>query len=364
MAVMSHINHSRSKANCLAVVIEQDLRRRNLSVGDPYLTAIEAGNNFGADQTTATRALSLLAKRGMLIRKRGAGTFVGHMEAEAPVSALRTVHVLKGPMKDGSGWSSSVGEFVQGLHDAMPKFQVQSNILPRDNPAERAHQILMSQIAGGSLAGILLLSCPREVQEFVLELRLPAVSYGCVYSTTRSLLSFDQDQFESGRLQAEYLLKRGHRRIVLLMRDLWRPGDNRMAEGINHAMAEAGLAIGSLSTRSIPEEETLIRKEIHRILSINDRPTGMICRSARFAEIALAAVRSHSMSVPEDLDIVFSHHNKSDSEGLRLPQVCPQITYSEHVTLVTQTLCKLISGEQPENRNIRLAVELVGPEQT
>ena len=68
------------------------------------------------------------------------------------------------------------------------------------------------------------------------------------------------------------------------------------------------------------------------------------------------------MSIPEDLDVVFNHYDKSISGTLNLPRVCPKNSCSEQVRLVAQTLDKIINGNQIENQHVRLPVELVGPE--
>lgn len=359
---MNYSAAPQSKVYRLASLIEQDLRQRDLDAGDPYLTATEAGADFGVDQFTATRAMSLLAKRGLLIRKRGVGTFVGKMEPEAIMPALRSLHVLKGSAKGEHKWGFPIGEIVEGLHETLPGFQVQSNILPHHNPAEIA-SLLEQRALDGSVAGMILLSCPREVQELVLENRLPAVSFGGVYPNTKNIPSIDLDQFESGRLQAEYLLNRGHRRIMLLMRENWRPGDNRLVDGVNKAMADAGLGFGALVTRSIPEEISLIKNEIHRLLFIDDRPTGLICRCWRFAETAAKVLRSRSMSAPDDLDIVFNHYDERISASLNLPRTCAKISSREQVKLVAGTLEKIINGQQLEDNHVVLPVKLVEPEQ-
>ncbi len=361
MLILMFMNYSaapQSKVYRLASLIEQDLRRRGLDVGDPYLTATEAGADFGVDQFTATRAMSLLAKRGILTRKRGVGTFVGEMEPESTNTAMRSLHVLQGSTRDGHKWGFPIGEIVEGLHDILPGYQVQSNILPHHSPAE-IPRLVEQRTLDSSVAGIILLSCPREVQELVLEKRLPAVSFGSVYPNTQNIPSVDLDQFESGRLQAEYLLKRGHRRIMLLMRENWRPGDNRLVDGVNKAMADAGLGFDSLVTRSIPEENSLIKNEIHRLLFIDDRPTGLICRCWRFAETAIDVLRSRSMSIPDDLDIVFNHYDETISASLNLPRTCAKLSSREQVKLVFQTLEKIINGQQIESNHVVLPVQLV-----
>ncbi|MCX7426525.1 MAG: substrate-binding domain-containing protein [Planctomycetia bacterium] len=345
----------------LASLIEQDLRRRGLASGDPYLTASEAGDDFGVDPFTATRAMSLLAKRGILIRKRGVGTFVGQCEPHPSASALRCIHILKGPARDDARWSFPVGELVEGLHESLPGYQVQSDVLSPQSFADFVRQVIERRTADGSLAGMILMGCPREVQELVLAHRVPAVIFGSAYPNTRALPSVDVDQYESGRLQAGYLLARGHRRLMLLMRETWRPGDNRLVDGVNRAMADAGLSFGALVTRSIPEEVALVRNEIERLLSLEDRPTGLICRCLRFAETALEVVQSRSLRVPEDLDVVFNHYDRAASAPLALPRVCPRLSSRQQVALVAQTLDRVIGGMPLATEHATLSVELVEP---
>ena len=90
------------------------------------------------------------------------------------------------------------------------------------------------------MAGLVLLGCPREVQEAALDIGAPAVVFGGVFATTRSLPSVDVDQHEAGRLMARYVVERGHHRIGLITRDTWLPGDNRLLDGVNEVLSEAG----------------------------------------------------------------------------------------------------------------------------
>lgn len=359
---MEKLISKHSKVHRLASLIEQDVRKRGLAVGDPYLTASEAGDSFRVDQFTATRALNLLAKRGVLVRKRGVGTFIGEVKEESTGPMLRTLLVLCGVQKESEKWVFPIGEMLQGLHVFMPGYQVQSYILPKEKFIDPVRTIIRQGSSDGTLTGILLLSCPREVQELIVKNDLPAVSFGSVYPNTSSIASVDQDQFEVGRLQAKYLLDRGHRRVMLLMNDTWRQGDNRMVEGVNHAMSEAGLNMGSLITRSIPEEESYVRNEIHRLLFIDNRPTGLICRCPQFAETAVEVLESKSLRVPDDLDVVFSSNFIDQSSKLNLARVCPKLSRLEIAALVVKTLDKIISDEPLENLHVNLPVEIVGPE--
>ena len=352
----------------IAETLRKDIHRRALRTGDHYLTAAEASQMLGVSPAMANRAMNVLAGRRLLIRQRRRGTVIGPaFQPRTPPQALRVIHIFKGLINDEKKWTSVIGDFLHGLHTVLPGYQVQSNILPRHNPAEMVRHICKQQTSNGSLSGIILLSCPREVQEMVQELvrehRLPAVSFGAVHHNITRIPSLDYDQFESGRLQAKYLIDRGHRRIVLLMRENWLPGDNLLVEGINQALVDASPSYGVLSTRSIPEVVALIKTEMARLLSIGDRPTGLICRSPLFAETAAEVARLRSMRVPEDLDIIFDANDRRFSAELNLPRTSAIYFSHKQLTMVAETLEIILGGKQIKNNHIILPVELVGPEQ-
>ena len=321
---------------------------------------------LGVSQVMANRAMNVLAGRRMLVRRRRRGTFVGPAFQSPKPTALRVIHVFKGLSKDERQWSLVMGDCLHGLHASLPGYQVQANILPPHNPAHLVKQVFDQFASDKTLSGVILLSCPREVQETVQSLsqehNVPAVSFGTLYPNITTIPSVDHDQYEAGRLMADYLIARGHRRIMLLMKEHWLPGDNRMLAGINQALADAKLNYGALSTHAIPEVAAMAKTEMARLLSEDDRPTGVISRSPLFAEAAIEMARARSMRIPEDLDIVFEANDRTFSPELRLPRACAVHSSSEQLALVAETLEKLIAGTPIENMKTVLPAELVQPE--
>ena len=360
---MSNTTTPHSRVQRLAVLIENDVRRRGLVAGDAYLTAAQASKDFGVDPFITTRAMSLLAERGILVRKRGIGTFVGKRidAAHAELPALKHIHVIQGVAPNEPRWCFPIGQVLQGLHDKLSSYQIQSTILPADNPILLARKLIDQHTSDGSLAGMLLLRCNREIQQLVLDRHVPAVVFGGVFSTTMGLASVDIDQFESGRLAAEQLLKAGHKRIMVLMRDNWLPGDNRFVEGITRAMSDAGATFDALITRSTCEEVPALENEIHRLFELENRPTGLICRSGRFAEIALGVLQSKGLSTPNDLEIIFDSYDSSIAVELGLSCICPEVPCKSQSALVAQTLSEQLESNQEGARHITLPVRLFDP---
>ncbi len=88
------------------------------------------------------------------------------------------------------------------------------------------------------LGGIVLALGTRAIQEYLAKSGLPVVIYGSVFPGI-NLPSVDVDQRTAGRLLAQQAIRAGHRRLVFVGRELWRPGDNQAFDGIQEA-AHAG----------------------------------------------------------------------------------------------------------------------------
>ena len=348
-----------SKVQHVASLIEQDVRRRGLSAGEPYLTAQQAGENLGIPRRTASRAMGLLAKRGLLVRKRGVGTFVGPELQRHQGPELKCVHVLAG--SDAENSDVPFGELLEGLLDARAGREVQFNLLPRHHPAAYVRELIRKGAGDGSLSGLVLVQCPRVIRELVLASNVPAMVFGNRYQNTGKLPSIEVDQLEFGRLQAQYLLDQGHRRIAFLNHETWLPGDNLLVDGLNQVLAEARLSHGALVIRSIPVEHSVAMEEIRRLLSMEDGPTGLVCRGRLFADAAVAVVELLGLAVPEDIGVIFDHHVTKSLARPCLPHVRAELEYYPQAVMVGHMLRELVDGKRPEPEHVVLPAVLVEP---
>jgi LacI family transcriptional regulator len=198
----------------------------------------------------------------------------------------------------------------------------------------------------------------REVHEDVLESGVPAVVFGGVYPRTSALLSVDSDQAQIGYQLARYLLGRGRRRLALITRETWLPGDSLQHDGICRALGEEKAGCGSVMIRGIPPVGLdLAAETIAQLLRQPDRPTGLICHGPVFAKTALCVAAEMGLAVPKDLDIVFDHWTSRSEIGL--PHTRPDVSYKEQAWLVGQLLRELINGRRPEQEHVVIGVQLV-----
>ncbi|MCD4823481.1 MAG: substrate-binding domain-containing protein [Phycisphaerae bacterium] len=341
-----------------AALLERDIERKGLLPGQPYLTGTEAARMLGVHIAMANRAMVLLVEKSLLVRKPGVGTFVGPQVASRAAVELKSVHVLGSLDRFGGGFPQQI--LLETLASAMPQHSVHLDILPRGNAVSHVKRGLEGKCDNRDIAGVVLLGCPAEIQSEVLNSGIPAVVFGGVYHETTALPSIDKDQYRMGRIEAEYLLKKGHRKIAYFCRETWLPGDNLRLDGLNDALSEAELNHGSLIIRSLRDDKATIESEARLLLSMPDRPTGLICCSPAFAEAVLASAESLGIHVPGDIDIVFNNtsRTRTSSAVSRLPQIWAEMDSVAQSQYVSSMLKKCIDGQMPEPEHVVLPVRL------
>lgn len=349
----------------LSHLLEEDILRRKLCAGDRFMTSDEAGRKFGVSRATAHRAFQLLAGRDLLVSKPRQGTFVGpaspHQKPAPP--ELRCVHAVIDPERLRAGLS--VGELVEGIHTALPEHDFQLNYLPTANPVGYITSLLREVSDDGDeenqpRRGFVLLGCPRRVQELVAESCLPAVIFGSRYPTAASIPSISVDNVAKGRLLTRYLLERDHRRIGLVMRETWLPGDRRVFEGINQELAEAELPHGTLSICTVPNDDKVIYTELCAWLKSNEPPTALICQQ-RFTEAVQASLRQLECRVPEDLEVVVETTDHVTDFTRGVPHTLSQVPFLDRVKRAGELLSRVFRGEEFTTTEI-LPVTVVAPE--
>ena len=284
-------------AEQLAKLLETDIVRRGLREGDRYLTNKQAAELFQVSEVTAHRAMRVLASRNKIVRRRRAGSFVGPESNVTKPTGLRCVHVLI------PYWLKSdypLAAVIDGLRSEVPGVQVQFNFPPEHDMIPFLHALVDQVENSDTLVGIVAASVSREARRFFQDRDLPVVVSGHTEADI-SLPWVDRDQRRIGEMLSQYLVDRGHRRIAMIMREQWAPGDNLVAEGIDRVVAGAK---AELAVRSVLVKEELTAAVIRDLLRSPARPTGLICRSEQHAVWCAQTAEAIGLSVPGDVEIV------------------------------------------------------------
>jgi DNA-binding LacI/PurR family transcriptional regulator len=358
---MSSADTGPSKAHWLAKRMEEEILARGLRPGEPFLTTAQAGRQMGITKSMAYRAMKILTERQVLVSHPGRGTFIGPRGVGGGLEQTKCCHVFLTQDLFRSSGHAAYG-WLAGLSTTLVGYGIRFDFISPHDAEGQVHRLLEQGLVLGTLGCVVLVGCPREVQEQVLLRGVPALVLGSDYSTTRQLPSVDADQLEAGRLATQYLLRRGCRRIALLMRETWFPGDRRMFEGVGRALDEAKLGHDALVLRNLPVDPGALTNDMGRLLAQEGFPRGCICRSPLFAQAAQQAAISLWPRASQGLELVIAGLDRRAAADLGVPSVSMKVDTEQLAALGGGMLLKLVNGGRLDPLHVILPVELMEPE--
>jgi DNA-binding transcriptional regulator YhcF (GntR family) len=285
---MPAASSQRPRLLLLADRLEGDIRARRLKAGDAYLTTAEAARMLQVNGNLANRALQLLVQRGRLERRQRRGSFVAEAQTNGHTSPLARVHLVvhqrylraEGLLADGT---------IIGMQQELPGVEVDFNFLPSNDCADYVSRLVSDALRTRTPEGFVLVRAPLEAHRQIHASGLPTVVHGTVYPAVTQLSSIDVDHRAKAQLLVDYLLRRGHRRFAVLLRETQFPGDHALLDGLFDALTAAQVSCGAVRVRSVANDRTLIAATLDEILASGDGSLGVICRSQPLAEAVLAA---------------------------------------------------------------------------
>ncbi|MBN1588578.1 MAG: substrate-binding domain-containing protein [Pirellulales bacterium] len=339
----------------LADRIVADIRGRQMSVGDRYLTRDETQRTFGASTGLTNRALRWLAMENVLDRRQRSGTFIGPNAPVQSPARVRTIHVLlPADRRDVFGYPFDIA--VRALCKEIPDASVQFSFVPERNEVEYAKELISASQMTGQCYGVVSISGTHELNAYLAQTHVAAVAQSSYVLDAGAIPTVDLDLHEGGRLLAEYLVRQGHRRIALIHAAQPRQGDNEFFDGISEAMTAAELPHNGLIYRFVPPGVETIAAETHRLLDSEDPPTAFIGRVGSIAKVIADAVATRDMRVPDDVEITFIDHATSTAERSPHPHVCPEPTFEETIAIIAKMLRDLVENKKLKSRRILVPV--------
>ena len=327
-----------SNSTHLAKRLEVEISRRHLLPGDRFMTAVEAGHVLGVSRATADRAMSVLARREVLQRRRALGTFVGPNARSAKKVQTRMVYVLFPEIFTSQNSHLNPGLIMDGIRQQIPDANVQFCFFPQENALAHVREQLDQSYTDGTLAGVVAISCPDEIYVYLAQAGMPTVVFGSLHQGNSKLVSIDQDNRQAGRLLTKHLLDHGHRRMALVTVMDGRPGDHEFFDGISEVLSEAELPHNSLVVRVVNSHGSGAKLAIGRILDAPDPPTGIIIRHQHFAQILEEAAAERGLAIPGDIEIVRHAFNPDNID--KHTCVRPTVNEDEIAKLIGESLKK------------------------
>ncbi|GAA5152943.1 LacI family DNA-binding transcriptional regulator [Pseudonocardia eucalypti] len=285
--------------------VKRELRgaitRGDFSPDQPFVTQREIVERYGVSTTTAVRALNELVADGLVVRRRGKGTFVAERSAPAATDARLLTFINPGPC----GWHET--EMLGGLVTASGALGYRLAIERSETVAHEEE--LLRRAADGGSAGVVLY--PRDgsvAADGVERLRRAGVAVVLVdrYLPGLPTDAVIFDDFLVGYDVTSAMLDRGHRAPGVLWSETEVTSVRDRQAGHYRALRERGLP-------ELPERTALRvydqlepaarRARLRAMLDSAEPLTALICGNAPTLELVVSDLLEMEAGFPGTLEL-------------------------------------------------------------
>lgn len=233
--------------------------------------------------------------------------------------------------------SPSFTDRLRGVAAALANSQYELVIYTVDS-ARRLDSYLATLPLRGNLDGLIVMSLPVS-DAAAQRLLANGLETVLIEHTNQNFSSIMVDDYGGGRLAAQYLFEKGHRRCAYVYfgehpEYSIHPELERL-RGFREGLAEYGVPLPDTYVRYVPVSRRGIREQLRDLYALPEPPTAIFAPSDDLAIRVIHRTRELGLQVPRDISVV----------GL------DDIDIAEHVDLTTISQALAESG--------RMAVELL-----
>ncbi|MFN7252283.1 MAG: GntR family transcriptional regulator [Anaerobacillus sp.] len=321
----------------------------------------ELMREFGVSRHTIRVALGELVNEGWLYREQGAGTFVAERTKEGirPENKIKNIAIVTTYISD-----YIFPSIIRGAEAYLSNQGYQVSLYSTNNNHENEKRVLES-ILSQDVDGVIIeptksaFSNPNINYYFNLErLNIPYIMINAFYDELEPLCLVVNDEL-GGFMQTEHLLKLGHRNIVGFFKTDDLQGIKRMKGYIKaHRINQIPISPNNIITYSSEEKTRKAPDELKKLLSSEEKPTGIICYNDEIALILLDVLREKKLQVPKDVSIVgYDDSFLAQASEVKLTTI--NHPKNEMGETAAKMIVQLVKGKDGPNRKFDVKVETV-----
>lgn len=269
----------------------------------------ELMKEFGVSRHTVRLAIGDLVTKGWLYREQGSGTFCADrskLNNNQKLSTQKSIAIVTTYLSD-----YIFPSIIRGAESRLSDEGYQVSIFSTNNNHENERNIL-EKILTQQFDGVIVEPTKSGYSNpnitYYLNLEHTAIPYIMINAFYDELepISIVMDDEKSGFLQAEHLIKLGHKKIVGCFKTDDTQGIKRM-KGFLKAHRQNNIPINpsNIITYNTEEKHTKPIEELGKLLDSNNNSiTGLVCYNDELAMAYLDLLRTKNIRVPEDISIV------------------------------------------------------------
>lgn len=191
----------------------------------------------------------------------------------------------------------------------------------------------------------------RDVTGLLPEFSKPVVYTYC-YTTDPKDYGFNYDDEYGAYEAADYMAKRGHRRIALISGTIDSVPAHDRFQGYIRALAENRLEFNPLYVKTGDWEVESGYRLAGELLSLEQPPTAILAMNDLMAAGAMRACEERGLSIPEDISLM-GFDNREFAEFIRPGLTTMALPLRELGEKAAETLIGIVNGELPPVRRIQ-----------
>lgn len=306
------------KYAALAQWIREKVEKGELRPGDKLYSENQLSDMFHLSRQTVRQAVGVLQREGLLERRRGSGTYLLGME-EPPRKPTKTIGVVTTYLND-----YIFPSIVQGIEEVLTQAGYSIQLMITYNKTEneaRALRSLLEKDVDGLIIEPSKSALPnlnRALYDKIQRKKLPCLFINGFFPDM-GFPCVALDDYEAGRIAAQYLLARGHTQIGGIFKSDDIQGHLRYS-GYAQALLKNGQGIrGDNILWYVTEDVSQIFEEEDegRILQRLGGCTAAVCYNDQIALRLMELLRRHGYRLPKDFSLVsFDNSELASMSGL------------------------------------------------
>ncbi|WP_099159486.1 GntR family transcriptional regulator [Virgibacillus ndiopensis] len=269
----------------------------------------ELMKQFDVSRHTVRLAIGDLVTTGWLYREQGSGTFCADrsaLDSKQNVRNQKNIAIITTYISD-----YIFPSIIRGAESRLSEEGYQVSIFSTNNDHENEKRIL-EKILSQQFDGIIIEPTKSAYSNpnigYYLNLERQSIPYIMInaYYDELEPISVVIDEEKGGFMQAEHLIKLGHKEIIGCFKTDDMQGTKRMKGFLKaHRHYKIPLNPKNIITYNTLEKWSKPIQELEKLLTSNsDKPTGLVCYNDELAIKLLDVLRLNKIRVPEDLSLI------------------------------------------------------------
>jgi GntR family transcriptional regulator of arabinose operon len=300
---------------------------------------------LGVSRDTLRRAIRDLTAEGILESRQGLGTYVNRVPIDK--------HLQKSPkgisvgIMIGSGLSRhSLDNYLwlvmQSAVNTLSERGIRTSLISVSSTGIFATKEIMSH----KVDGLIWIAPPEQCMEIIKYLKekgIPVISVGgtidlkkCHYVAT--------DDYTGGFMAGEYLVKKGHKKILFVSEVKSRPFTVDRFRGFNDALSKYGVKTSKEFTIMILEV-TSVYETVRKYIRDNVDFSAVFCADGIYLRAVYNAIRDEGKNIPGDYSLIsYDKSNSGECSGLNVVEVIQPL--EKLGKTASKELTRLLTGKR------------------